>query len=98
VYKILKKLKKSGLVQIIRGIDGGCRLAADLHKVSLLDLIEIMEEDKLINACMQSGFQCSWQQKYGSNCMIHKKLQQIQKAIDAELHAHTLHQMIFGGN
>ena len=85
-------------MQIIRGIDGGCRLAADLHRVSLFDLIEIMEEDMLINACMQSNFQCSWRKKYGSHCMIHKNLQQIQKAIDAELRAHSLHQMLFGDN
>ena len=28
-YKIMKKLEKAGMVQMIRGTAGGCRLAAD---------------------------------------------------------------------
>ena len=38
-YKILKKLEKAGLIQVVRGTAGGCRLAADLSKVSLYDLM-----------------------------------------------------------
>lgn len=95
VYKILKKLEKAGLVQIARGADGGCRLIADLKKVSLYDLTEMMDAGKLISACMQPGFQCAWQQKCGSNCTVHKHLLQIQGALDEELHNHSLHQMLF---
>ncbi|WP_408609060.1 RrF2 family transcriptional regulator [Aminipila terrae] len=32
VYKILKKLNKSGIVYIARGAEGGCKLTADLKK------------------------------------------------------------------
>lgn len=96
VYKILKKLEKSGLVQIIRGVDGGCRLAGDLRKVSLFELIEIIEDEKLINACMETGFQCAWQQKYGGDCKINKHLLKIQTVLDNQLRTLSLHQMIFG--
>jgi len=94
-YKILKKLERAGLVRIARGTDGGCRLIADLKKVSLYDLTEIMGADKLISACMQPGFQCAWRQKCGSNCRAHNQLMQIQKVLDVELRAHSLHQMLF---
>lgn len=95
VYKILKKLERAGLVQITRGTDGGSRLTADLQKVSLYDLTEIMDADKRISACMTPGFQCTWQQKCGSECTVHKQLVQIQNVLDDELRSHSLHQMLF---
>ncbi len=98
VYKILKKLERAGLVKITRGVDGGCRLIADLKKVSLYDLTKIMEEDNIISACMQTEFQCSWQKKFGTKCMVNRHLQQIQGVLDAELRAHSLHQMLSKGD
>ena len=97
-YKILKKLERAGLVQITRGTIGGCRLIADLKKVSLYDLTEIMETDQRISTCMQPGFQCAWRQKCGSKCMVHNQLLQIQSVLDTELRTHSLHQMLFEGN
>ena len=38
VYKIAKKLEKSGFIKIVRGAEGGCRLIVDLHTMSLYDL------------------------------------------------------------
>ncbi|MGX8701699.1 RrF2 family transcriptional regulator [Caproiciproducens sp.] len=95
VYKILKKLERAGLVQITRGAGGGCRLAADLKKVSLYDLTEVMDAEKLISACMQPGFQCAWQQKCSAPCTVHRQLSRIQGILDAELRAVSLHQMLF---
>ena len=46
-YKILKKLQKGGLIQILRGADGGCTLAAQLEQVSLFRLMQIMEEGRV---------------------------------------------------
>lgn len=95
VYKILKKLERAGLVQITRGVGGGCRLVADLKKVSLYDLTEIMQAEKMISACMQPGFHCAWQQKCSSPCTVHQQLLRIQGVLDAELRAISLHQMLF---
>ena len=41
-YKILKKLEKAGLVEVVRGTAGGCRLSADLTGTSLYDLMKAM--------------------------------------------------------
>ena len=38
-YKIIKKLEKAGIIRIIRGVNGGCQLEADLHEISLYDLV-----------------------------------------------------------
>lgn len=94
VYKILKKLQKAGLVNITRGKDGGCRLAADLQKVSLFDLMEIMDTDKSVSACTQPGYPCAWRQKYGKPCRVHQHLQQLQNRLNEELKAIKLFQIL----
>ncbi|MDR1977193.1 MAG: Rrf2 family transcriptional regulator, partial [Synergistaceae bacterium] len=98
VYKILKKMEQAGLVRIARGAEGGCRLSADLEKVSLHDLITAMKTDRLVGACMQPGFQCAWQGENASSCTVHKQLQQIQEILDTELRKRSLRQMLFGNN
>ena len=44
-YKIIRKLAKAGLIEITRGVEGGCKLMADLEQVSLYDLMAEMQEN-----------------------------------------------------
>ena len=48
-YKILKKLEKGGVVKIVRGVKGGCRLNTDLETCSLYNILEIMGEKQVVN-------------------------------------------------
>lgn len=98
VYKILKKLQKGGLISVTRGKDGGCRLIADLRKVSLYDLMEITDSDKTVSACTQPGFPCAWRQKYGKPCKVHQHLQQVQNRLDEELKAVQLSKILSDGD
>lgn len=93
-YKILKKLERAGLVQITRGVDGGCQLIADLKNVSMYDLIEIVESKKLVGSCLNPEYQCSLHQAHTSKCTIHKHLLQIQDVVDLELRRHSLHKIL----
>ncbi len=94
IYKILKKLQRSGLIAITRGKDGGCRLIADLQTVTLYDLMKIMESDKSISACTRPDYQCAWRQKYGKPCRVHQNLQQIQDKLDEELKSAQLSKIL----
>lgn len=95
VYKIIKKLDHAGLIKITRGAEGGCRLTADLQKVSLYDLTIIMDADSLISACTKPGYQCVAREKRGLICPANKQLRQIQKVLDRELRARSLYRMLF---
>lgn len=95
-YKIIKKLAQGGLVQNTRGVDGGCQLIGDLRKVSLYDLIALMEDGQQISACMRPGYKCTWKQGHNKECQMHRQVARIQKALDAELKSYDLHSMIFG--
>lgn len=94
VYKISKKLERAGLLDITRGINGGCRLTADLHDISLLDLIQIMDVDKKVSSCMHPDYHCLWRQMHHT-CQVHAHLGQIQARIDEQLKAYNLYQILF---
>ncbi|WMJ84915.1 RrF2 family transcriptional regulator [Oscillospiraceae bacterium LTW-04] len=96
-YKILKKLEKGGLIRILRGAEGGCVLAAELEKVSLFRLMQIMEEDSSVSSCMKPGYQCTWCKAHGDTvCQVNIHLAAIQKKLDEELEAHCLQKILFG--
>lgn len=94
-YKILQKLAKAGLIDVTRGTTGGCRLAADLSKVSLYDLMMITGERSDLNACMDGQFQCAYRDCHGA-CRVHASLMEIQRKLDAELHQHSLQEILTG--
>ncbi len=88
-YKILKRLSKAGLVEILRGTDGGCRLSADLTRVSLYSLMTAMGDDCRIAGCTEDGFDCPWRAEHG-DCGVHCRLAKIQTALKKELQAYRL--------
>ncbi len=93
-YKIIAKLSRAGIVHNTRGSNGGCLLNCDLKKLTLYDLLEIMGEDYQINACMQSGYECSWERNCGNSCGIRKKLAKIQKSLQHELSNHSIYFLV----
>lgn len=97
VYRILKKMEKGGLVRIARGRDGGAELVADLKKVSLYDLLTIINEKRYISACMQPDYECAWRSAQAASCPVHNQLTQIQDNLDKELKKRSLHQVLFEG-
>ena len=90
-YKIIAKLSKAGIVHNTRGSNGGCSLSYDLKQLSLYDLLEVMGEDYQINACMQLGYECTWERNCGSACGIRRKLANIQKHLQDELASHSIY-------
>lgn len=92
-YKIIKKLDRAGLVEVVRGSAGGCRLKADLEQVSLADLMNAVEGSRGLSACMDPDYVCPWQQAY-HGCSIHCQLAQIQQRLEQELRGYRLSSLL----
>jgi len=92
-YKIMKKLSNAGLVDITRGVDGGCQLIADLEKVSLYDLMAATDGICEVNNCMDPAFQCPRREKKGG-CATQKSLISIQRKLDNELRSYSLKSLL----
>lgn len=56
---IMAKLKKAGIVSVLRGKEGGYYLAKKPEEISLLDIINVMEGTTRINRCLEKDKYCS---------------------------------------
>lgn len=91
-----KKLEKAGFIKIVRGAEGGCRLAVDLRTVSVYDLMEALDTDRLVNACMQPGYRCNWQEAHIEPCGFHRRFEEIQERMDALLRSYSIDWLLYG--
>ena len=92
-YKIIRKLAKANLIDITRGVEGGCKLIADLEQVSLYDLMAATDGVCEVNNCMAPGYQCERRDKKGT-CSTHIKLIAVQRRLDNELRACSLKSLL----
>lgn len=83
-YKILNKLSRAGITEVVRGHMGGYRLRKDLKEVSMYGLLEALGVDTSVNACLKPEHDCSWKDTYGC-CVVHENLNLLQREVDALL-------------
>ena len=89
-YKILKKLEKSGMVQISRGAGGGYVLAADTNSLTLFDVLSSIEGDLLLSECLGHGHDCPMKGWKKTICGVHKELNRIQGLLLGHLNEKSL--------
>lgn len=85
--KILKKLKNNNLIKVQRGQYGGYILGEKGENISLYDIMEIMEPEK-INRCLEEDHFCS-RNCYG-NCPVCSFYSVVQEKWDASRKEMTL--------
>lgn len=83
-YKILKELSKAGIVSIIRGVSGGYILKADPAKLTLYDIISVVDQDLFLNKCLEPDYDCERDRDLGP-CKVHRELMRIQRILEEEL-------------
>lgn len=76
--RIIKKLEKAGIVRIYRGTKGGYSLARDPKRLTFRDIIEIIDDDIVLQACIDSETICSVR---GADCKIRRALTFIQEEL-----------------
>ncbi|MEP3435384.1 MAG: iron-responsive transcriptional regulator RirA [Hoeflea sp.] len=54
LFKILQPLTKSGLIQSVRGRNGGIRLGRAAGKISLLDVVKVTEDNFAMAECFEN--------------------------------------------
>ncbi|MDR0854450.1 MAG: Rrf2 family transcriptional regulator [Clostridiales Family XIII bacterium] len=93
-YKILKKLSTANLVEIRRGKDGGYILTADLGKLSIYDIVELMESGTPVTACVNDEYTCTYRKEHNGHCHFHNAMRELQDSIDEKLKSITLLDMV----
>lgn len=57
--KILRKLVSGGIVKSYKGVYGGYELTAQLDKLSIYDVIELVEGEYRFSRCLSEGYSCN---------------------------------------
>lgn len=76
--RIIKHLERAGIVNIYRGAKGGYKLARNPERITFRDIIEIIDDDIVLQACVDSHTICSHR---GKNCSIKLALGKIQNEL-----------------
>ncbi len=74
--KLLQRLAREGLVRSQKGLGGGFRLARDARHISLLDVVEPIEQVSSWSGCVLGHPGCSDE----APCAIHDRWKQIRTA------------------
>jgi len=91
--KILQTLNKEGLLSSSRGKDGGFALALSPGEITLTDVMKIFQGPIRLNECKFKKSDCP----YISDCLLRKKIVEIEKEVIAKLKAITIDSIIKKG-
>ncbi len=88
VFKVLKKLNKSGMVAAYQGAEGGYILRERPEQISLFDILSVMENTMKISRCMEADRYCS--RGAADMCPVRKFYYEMQRQIEAVLKSTTI--------
>jgi Rrf2 family iron-responsive transcriptional regulator len=75
LFKILKPLVESGLVETVRGRNGGIRLAKQAADISLFDVVRVTEENFAMAECFENdAVDCPLVDSCGVNAALRQAL------------------------
>ncbi len=83
--KIVSRLSISGIVQTSRGARGGVSLARRPEKISLLEVIEVIDGPISLNECVSSPDCCP----FSDSCPVHKIFCEAQSELVRKLKSTT---------
>ncbi|WP_275791023.1 iron-responsive transcriptional regulator RirA [Pararhizobium gei] len=75
LFKILQPLNKAGLVETVRGRNGGVRLPKPAADISLFDIVKVTEDSFAMAECFEAGeIDCPLVDSCGLNSALRKAL------------------------
>lgn len=75
LFKILQPLNKAGLVETVRGRNGGVRLPRPADQINLFDIVRVTEENFSMAECFETGeIDCPLVDSCGLNAALRKAL------------------------
>lgn len=89
--QLFAKLRRAGLVDSVRGVAGGYRLARSASSITISEVIEAVDEDIQTTACGGSPVGC---QGGGARCLTHDLWEELGRQIDLFLGSVTLEDVV----
>ena len=86
LFKTIQLLARAGFVVTQRGMQGGIRLARSADKITIADIVTVVEGPMALNVCLVPSHECPRK----PTCEVHRILARAQKALVDELSKETL--------
>jgi Rrf2 family iron-responsive transcriptional regulator len=90
LFKILQPLVENGLVQTVRGRNGGVRLGRPAEQISLFDVVRVTEESFAMAECFESDSDCP----LVDSCALNSALREALNAFFEVLGRHTIADLV----
>jgi Rrf2 family iron-responsive transcriptional regulator len=75
LFKILQPLNRAGLIETVRGRNGGVRLARTADRITLFDVVKVTEDSFAMAECFEEGaVECPLVDSCGLNSALRKAL------------------------
>ncbi|MCF6369601.1 iron-responsive transcriptional regulator RirA [Rhizobium halophilum] len=75
LFKILQPLTRAGLVETVRGRNGGVRLGRSAERITLFDVVKVTEDSFAMAECFEDGVaECPLVDSCGLNSALRKAL------------------------
>lgn len=87
--QIFAKLKRAGIIESVKGSDGGYHLARPAGKISLKEIIDALEGQMAVNTCMAGS-----KQSCSGHCLTRKVWVEIQHDLEKKLNKYKLKDII----
>lgn len=81
ISKVLRSLRKEGLVYSVKGVEGGYCLAKPAAEIAMGDIITAMEDTVRINRCLEADGYCS-RNGVEIGCPVHDWYKGLQALLD----------------
>jgi Rrf2 family protein len=88
--KILQPLIRNGLVRSKRGVAGGFALARNPDQLTLLDVMQAVDEPLTLNLCLLEGHQCERE----CTCPVHGMWAKARERIEEVFSSKSLSQLV----
>lgn len=88
--KIFQKLARAGLVESVRGMNGGFRLAKKPDHITLLDIMEAIQGPLCVNVCAVDARKCS----RSKHCSVHPFWIKLRLDMNRQLREQTIAQLV----
>jgi Rrf2 family cysteine metabolism transcriptional repressor len=91
--QVLSALKKAGLVESVRGSQGGYNLARNPEEISLADILEAIEGPIVATGCISAGADPCWHERELGYCIVKETREAVRSAVLEALNASTLQEL-----
>ena len=88
--KLLQRLRDAKLVKSIKGSNGGFKLNRKPSKISLMEVVNILQGKVYLNKCQAGGCECEFE----SECQVNTKLAPLQQYLVNYLENVTIEEIL----